>query len=91
MANTNSLYAILGQSGKFGYEIQIGRSRVKQDHAPALNGLYYMTEAEAQQLADYICSKVDAGLSWSVEVHQVENLWDGVKTAQQLINEELGV
>lgn len=84
-----SLFEVQGQPGKYGYEIQFGRSKIRQEHAPCINGLYYMSQVEAQQLANFIESKMDANLPWGVTLEQVENLWDGVKTSQQLIDEEL--
>lgn len=72
----------------YGYLLNLSDFKIKQDHAPAMSGMYWMSEFEATILGNYVADKIESGLPWSVSVDQIISLWNGTKSSSQLISEE---
>lgn len=81
---------VLPVSG-FGYEVDQNGIKIRQESAPALPGDIVMTEQQATLLADLVERKIINHLRPSVTVSQINSLWQGLKTVQQIINDELGI
>jgi hypothetical protein len=76
------------ENGGYGYSVEIGNFKIKQEHKPAYSGLQLMTEEEAGKLAELVEEKMKQGLSPTLTIEQMEGLWSAVKTHQQIIDEE---
>lgn len=84
-----TVYA-LAVSG-FGYEVDRFGIKIKQESIPALPGTVIMTQAQATKLGDLVDKKIQFHLNPAVTVQQVNNLLNNIKTATQIVNEELGI
>jgi hypothetical protein len=80
--------SIIKLENGYGYILDSSAFKIKQDHAPAMSGIYIMDETESTQLANFIADKIENDLSWSVSIDQILSLWNGIKTTSQLITEE---
>lgn len=85
-------YAVfaLAVSG-WGYEVNRFGIKIKQESIPALTGTTIMTQDQANKLGDLVDKKIQFHLNPAVTVLQVNNLLNNIKTATQIVNEELGI
>lgn len=77
--------------GGFGYEVDRVGIKIRQETIPAVSGNTIMTQVQANKLGDLVDKKIQFRLSPSVTVQQVADLLNNVKTATQIINEDLEV
>lgn len=80
----------LATSG-FGYEVDRFGIKIRQEEIPALPGSTIMTQAQATKLGDLVDKKIQFHLNPAVTVQQVNDLLNSIKTATQIVNEEMGV
>lgn len=75
----------------FGYEVDRFGIKIRQEEIPALSNLVIMTQAQADKLGDLVDKKIQFHLNPAVTIQQVNDLLNNIKTATQIVNDELGI
>lgn len=84
-----TVFALAGSG--FGYEVDRFGIKIRQEEMPALSNLIVMTQAQANKLGDLVDKKIQFHLNPAVTVQQVNDLLNNIKTATQIVNDELGI
>ena len=80
---------ILNLQDRYGYTVNVKGMQIFQEYAPALGGKIKMTEKQAAELANLVEQKlIQYGVA-SVDSEQIYDLWDGKRTMQKIIDDEL--
>ena len=74
--------------GGYGYIVEVGGCKIKQEHKPAYSGNILMTQEETEKLSELVEQKMLQELSPTVTIEEMEALWDGTKNYQKIIDEE---
>ena len=75
----------------FGYEVNRFGIKIRQEYIPAISGNTIMSQSQANKLGDLVDKKIQFHLNPAVTVQQVNDLLNNIKTATQIVNEELGI
>lgn len=77
--------------GGFGYIVERFGIKIRQEIKPAIAGNIIMTQSQANKIGDLVDKKIQFHLNPAVTVQQVNDLLNNIKTATQIVNDELGI
>ena len=83
------IYAL--PSTGYGYEVNRFGIKIKQEEIPALSGSTIMSAIQANKLGDLVDKKIQFHLNPAVTIQQANDLLNNIKTATQIVNDELGI